>query len=47
MILRNGAGVISLTTAATIWLTAAVGMGIGGGQYLISGTMILAALIVL
>jgi len=39
--------VISLTTAATIWLIAAVGMGIGGGQYLISGTMILAALIVL
>ncbi len=47
VILRDGVRVIGLTTAATIWLTAAVGMGIGGGLYLISGTMILAALIVL
>jgi putative Mg2+ transporter-C (MgtC) family protein len=47
VILRDGVRVIGLTTAATIWLTAAVGMGIGGGEYLISGTMILAALIVL
>lgn len=47
VILRDGSKVIGLTTAATIWLTAAVGMGIGGGQYLLSGVMLLAALIVL
>jgi putative Mg2+ transporter-C (MgtC) family protein len=47
VILRDGGKVIGLTTAATIWLTAAVGMGIGGGAYLISGVMVLAAMIVL
>ena len=47
VILRDGARVIGLTTAATIWLTAAVGLGIGGGQYLIAGVVVLAALVVL
>ncbi len=47
VILRDGGKVIGLTTAATIWLTAAVGMGIGGGQYMISGVMVLAAMIIL
>ena len=47
VILRDGARVIGLTTAATIWLSAAVGMGIGGGQYLIAGVVVLAALVVL
>ncbi|HQN05552.1 MAG TPA: MgtC/SapB family protein [Anaerolineaceae bacterium] len=47
VILRDGARVIGLTTAATIWLTAAVGMGIGGGQYLIAGVVVLAAMVVL
>jgi len=47
VILRDGGKVIGLTTAATIWLTAAVGMGIGGGQYLLSGVMVLAAMIIL
>jgi putative Mg2+ transporter-C (MgtC) family protein len=47
VILRNGAKVIGLTTAATIWLVAAVGMAIGGGEYLISGVMVLIAMIVL
>jgi putative Mg2+ transporter-C (MgtC) family protein len=47
VILRDGGKVIGLTTAAAIWLTAAVGMGIGGGQYLISGVMVLTAMIVL
>lgn len=32
-ILRNEFGVTGVTTAATIWLAAAVGMGIGGGYY--------------
>lgn len=31
VILREGGKVIGLTTASTIWLTAALGMGIGGG----------------
>ncbi|PKO14563.1 MAG: magnesium transporter MgtC [Chloroflexi bacterium HGW-Chloroflexi-10] len=47
VILRDGGKVIGLTTAATIWLTAAVGMGIGGGEYLISGVMVLVAMIIL
>jgi len=47
VILRDGGKVIGLTTAATIWLTAAVGMGIGGGAYVLSGVMVVVALIVL
>ncbi len=34
-ILRGEHGVTGITTAATIWLAAALGMGIGGGYYLI------------
>lgn len=47
VILRDGGRVIGLTTAAAIWLTAAVGMGIGGGEYLLSGVVVLASMIVL
>ena len=47
VILRDGGKVIGLTTAAAIWLTAAVGMGIGGGEYLLSGMMVLTTMIVL
>lgn len=32
-ILRGGMNIKGLTTAATIWLTAALGMGVGGGYY--------------
>ena len=35
-ILRGEHGVTGITTAATIWLAAALGMGIGGGYYLIT-----------
>ncbi len=35
-ILRDGGRVTGLTTAATIWLAAALGMGVGGGHYLVS-----------
>lgn len=35
MILRNKGGIFGLTTAATVWLVAALGMGIGMGQYLL------------
>jgi len=33
MIMRNEQGVIGLTTAATVWLVAALGMGIGIGEF--------------
>lgn len=47
VILRDGGRVIGLTTAATIWLTAALGMGIGGGAYLLSGIGVGLMLVVL
>ena len=43
-ILRGPGRVMGLTTAATIWLAAALGMGIGGGHFLVA---ILAAGVVL
>jgi len=46
-ILREGLRITGLTTAATIWLTAAVGMAIGGEQYLTAGIIVIASLIVL
>ncbi len=36
-IMRDGGRITGLTTASTIWLAAALGMGIGGGFYLLSG----------
>jgi putative Mg2+ transporter-C (MgtC) family protein len=47
VILRDGGRVIGLTTASTVWLTAALGMGIGGGYYGLTGVTALLALIVL
>ena len=46
-ILRGPGGVMGLTTAATIWLAAALGMGIGGGHFAVSGAGAVAILIVL
>jgi putative Mg2+ transporter-C (MgtC) family protein len=46
-ILRGGNTVKGLTTAATIWLTAALGMGIGGGYYRLTLAASAAVLIVL
>lgn len=43
-IIRNDGEIQGLTTASTIWLVAALGLGIGGGQYLLA---IFAALIIL
>lgn len=42
-ILRDGGRLVGLTTASTIWLTAALGMGIGGGQlsFVLIATMII------
>jgi putative Mg2+ transporter-C (MgtC) family protein len=47
VILREGGRVVGLTTAAAIWLTAALGMGIGGGDLLLTGVVVLVALVVL
>lgn len=47
VILRDGGKIIGLTTAATIWLTAAIGMGLGGGEYLISGVMVVVTMVIL
>lgn len=33
VIMQEGAHLVGLTTAATIWIVAAIGMGIGGGEY--------------
>jgi len=46
-ILRGPGRVMGLTTAATIWLAAALGMGIGGGHFALSGAAAVAILIVL
>jgi putative Mg2+ transporter-C (MgtC) family protein len=47
VILRERGQVIGLTTAATIWLTAAIGMALGGGEYLLAGTVVLVVMAVL
>ena len=46
-ILRGGMNIKGLTTAATIWLTAALGMGIGGGYYKLTLSAAAAVLVVL
>jgi putative Mg2+ transporter-C (MgtC) family protein len=47
VILREGGRITGLTTAATIWLTAALGMGIGSSQYILVGAAALMVTIVL
>lgn len=47
VILQNRGHIVGLTTAATIWLVAALGMGIGLGQYVISGMGAALSIIVL
>jgi putative Mg2+ transporter-C (MgtC) family protein len=48
-IIRRGEAVLGLTTAATIWFVASIGMGVGAGYYLISamGTALALAIILL
>ena len=49
-IMRTGSGVQGLTTAATVWVNAAVGVAAGGGEYrlaLIGTAITLVALLVL
>ena len=47
VVLEHGARVIGLTTASTIWLTAAIGMGFGGGQYALASAALVITLVVL
>jgi putative Mg2+ transporter-C (MgtC) family protein len=47
VIMRDGGRVTGLTTAATIWLVAALGMSIGGGEYVLAGALAVVALLVL
>ncbi|MBD3343810.1 MAG: MgtC/SapB family protein [Chitinivibrionales bacterium] len=44
VILKDGANIRGLTTAACLWIAAAVGMTAGSGYYLIAGTVALLAL---
>jgi len=46
-ILRDGSRIMGLTTAAMIWLVAALGMGIGSGYYAVAGLGAVVSLIVL
>jgi len=46
-IIRRGEAVLGLTTAATIWFVASIGMGIGAGYYVISSVGTALALAIL
>ena len=46
-ILRSGVTVSGLTTAATIWAVAAIGMAVGSGMYIASATGTVLILIIL
>lgn len=47
VILREGQRITGITTAATIWLAAALGMGIGAGKYILVGISTFLSLVVL
>jgi len=46
-IIRLGNNIRGLTTAASLWLSAAVGLSIGAGMFLAAGTVVVLALIAL
>lgn len=46
-IFKSGSNVLGLTTAATIWISAAIGMAIGAGQYQFAFVTFIAMLIIL
>jgi putative Mg2+ transporter-C (MgtC) family protein len=46
-ILRTGLGVQGLTTAASLWMTASIGLAAGGGMYVLAAVATLAALVCL
>lgn len=47
VIMRESGRIVGITTSAAIWLTAALGMGIGGGEYVMVGMVVLGVVIVL
>ncbi|MBC8503814.1 MAG: MgtC/SapB family protein [Anaerolineales bacterium] len=47
VILEKGRRIVELTAASTIWLTAALGMGIGGGYYSLIVAALAAAMLIL
>lgn len=47
VIMRERGHVTGITTASTIWLTAALGMSIGAGRYALAGAVVGVALVVL
>ena len=47
VILEEKERIVGLTTASTIWFTAAMGMGIGGGQYVIVTMALFGAMVIL
>ena len=46
-ILRSGVTIAGLTTAATIWATAAIGMAVGSGLYIVSVSGTVLVLVIL
>jgi putative Mg2+ transporter-C (MgtC) family protein len=46
-IMRTGAGIKGLTTAAMIWVNAAVGVAVGGGEYRVAIIATIVAVVVL
>jgi putative Mg2+ transporter-C (MgtC) family protein len=44
---RTGGAVVGLTSAATIWAVAGIGMAAGAGMYIISGAATVLALVIL
>lgn len=46
-VLRHGASVFGLTTAATLWMAASIGMACGCGMYGLAGVSTIASIIVL
>ena len=46
-IMRTGAGITGLTTAAMIWLNAAIGVAVGGGEHRVAVIATIVALVVL
>lgn len=47
VIFKEGANVNGLTTASIIWISAAIGMSIGFGQYIMGGVVLLACLAII
>jgi putative Mg2+ transporter-C (MgtC) family protein len=47
VVFKDGGFVSGLTTAATIWIAAAMGMALGNGEYIVAGTTLGFAIIIL